>query len=210
VNRRPRSVRSDACAPKTRSCRKAPAGKVPSRSPRPTTGPRCASGRRWRCSSPTWRILKLDRLRLRGSCGAPDEVLLGSNAQNLRKLARLIPAPAPLVPRQSGGGAARASSGRPASVARTRLLQHNRRKADHPRQRAGPLGGQPPRFPPRRPWSLPPNPGARCSQAPAARPPALRAYPRQVPSDPRCRRLDRVFAAATHRAVAAQADHPHA
>ena len=41
------------------------------------------------------RILKLDRLRLRGPCGARDEFLLAATAQNLRKLAKLIPAPAP-------------------------------------------------------------------------------------------------------------------
>jgi hypothetical protein len=41
------------------------------------------------------RILKLDRLRLRGPNGARDEFHLAATAQNLRKLARLIPAPAP-------------------------------------------------------------------------------------------------------------------
>jgi transposase len=39
------------------------------------------------------RILKLDRLRLRGPTGAHDEFLLAATAQNLRKLAKLIPAP---------------------------------------------------------------------------------------------------------------------
>src|SRR5271154_246693 len=39
------------------------------------------------------RILKLDRLRLRGPCGAKDEFLLAATAQNLRKLAKLIPIP---------------------------------------------------------------------------------------------------------------------
>jgi hypothetical protein len=55
--------------------------------------------------SPQWvlfahlkRILKLDRLRLRGPCGARDEFLLAATAQNLRKLAKLIPASAPLAP----------------------------------------------------------------------------------------------------------------
>ena len=38
------------------------------------------------------RILRLDRLRLRGPCGAHDEFLLAATAQNLRKLAKLIPA----------------------------------------------------------------------------------------------------------------------
>ena len=39
------------------------------------------------------RILKLDRLRLRGPNGARDEFHLAATAQNLRKLAKLIPAP---------------------------------------------------------------------------------------------------------------------
>jgi hypothetical protein len=39
------------------------------------------------------RILKLDRLRLRGPCGARDEFLLAATAQSLRKLAKLIPIP---------------------------------------------------------------------------------------------------------------------
>ena len=38
------------------------------------------------------RILRLDRLRLRGPNGAKDEFLLAATAQNLRKLAKLIPA----------------------------------------------------------------------------------------------------------------------
>ena len=42
------------------------------------------------------RILRLDRLRLRGPCGAHDEFLLAATAQNLRKLAKLIPTPQPL------------------------------------------------------------------------------------------------------------------
>ena len=43
------------------------------------------------------RILKLDRLRLRGPCGARDEFLLAATAQNLRKLAKLIPLPPPAM-----------------------------------------------------------------------------------------------------------------
>ena len=39
------------------------------------------------------RILKLNRLRLRGPNGARDEFLLAATAQNLRKLAKLIPPP---------------------------------------------------------------------------------------------------------------------
>ena len=42
------------------------------------------------------RILRLDRLRLRGPSGAKDEFLLAATAQNLRKLAKLIPLPAPV------------------------------------------------------------------------------------------------------------------
>src|SRR6202163_965857 len=41
------------------------------------------------------RILKLDRLRLRGPSGARDEFLLAAAASNLRKLAKLIPMPIP-------------------------------------------------------------------------------------------------------------------
>ena len=41
------------------------------------------------------RILKLDRLRLRGRSGARDEFLLAATAQNLRKLAKRIPSPEP-------------------------------------------------------------------------------------------------------------------
>ena len=42
------------------------------------------------------RILGLDRLRLRGPNGAKDELLLAATAQNLRKLAKLVPLPAPI------------------------------------------------------------------------------------------------------------------
>lgn len=41
------------------------------------------------------RILKLDRLRLRGPNGAKDEFHLAAAAQNLRKLAKIIPVPQP-------------------------------------------------------------------------------------------------------------------
>jgi transposase len=40
------------------------------------------------------RIMKLDRMRLRGPNGAKDEFLLAATAQNLRKLAKLTPMPA--------------------------------------------------------------------------------------------------------------------
>ena len=42
------------------------------------------------------RILRLDRLRLKGPSGAHDEFLLAATVQNLRKLAKLIPMPAPM------------------------------------------------------------------------------------------------------------------
>ena len=42
------------------------------------------------------RILRLDRLRLRGPSGTKDEFLLAATAQNLRKLAKIIPLPAPV------------------------------------------------------------------------------------------------------------------
>ena len=44
------------------------------------------------------RILRLDRLRLRVPNGAHDEFLLAATAQNLRKLAKLIPMSASPVP----------------------------------------------------------------------------------------------------------------
>jgi hypothetical protein len=43
------------------------------------------------------RILKLDRLRLRGPNGARDEFHLAATGQNLRKLAMLIPEPVPIA-----------------------------------------------------------------------------------------------------------------
>ena len=43
------------------------------------------------------RILGLGRLRLRGPCGAKDEFLLAATAQNLRKLAKLLPIPQPVT-----------------------------------------------------------------------------------------------------------------
>ncbi len=38
-------------------------------------------------------ILGFERLRLRGPCGANGEFLLAATAQNLRKLAKTLPAP---------------------------------------------------------------------------------------------------------------------
>jgi hypothetical protein len=47
------------------------------------------------------RILRLDRLRLRGPCGARDEFHLAAAAQNLRKLAKLIRMPVETAPAQA-------------------------------------------------------------------------------------------------------------
>ena len=44
------------------------------------------------------RILRLDRLRLRGPNGARDEFHLAAAAQNLRKLAKLVPMPMQPLP----------------------------------------------------------------------------------------------------------------
>src|SRR3984885_6880926 len=44
------------------------------------------------------RILRLDRLRLRGLSGVRDEVLLTATAQNLRRLVKFLCRPPPLVP----------------------------------------------------------------------------------------------------------------
>ncbi len=41
------------------------------------------------------RILKLDRLRLRGLTGARDEFLLAATAQNLRRIAKWLTSPIP-------------------------------------------------------------------------------------------------------------------
>ncbi len=39
------------------------------------------------------RILGMGRLRLSGPCGANDKILLAATAQNLRKLAKILPVP---------------------------------------------------------------------------------------------------------------------
>jgi hypothetical protein len=44
------------------------------------------------------RILRLNRLRLRGPCGAKDELLLAATAQNLRRLAKLRPMSGQMLP----------------------------------------------------------------------------------------------------------------
>ena len=44
------------------------------------------------------RILKVDRLRLRGLSGAQDEFLLTATAQNLRRMAKYLGTGPPVVP----------------------------------------------------------------------------------------------------------------
>ena len=91
----------DACALKPQYCPKEPARKVPRSI---YEGARdmarqiaaSATSRRQRKKvemlfAHLKRILKLDRLRLRGPNGARDEFLMAATAQNLRKLAKRIP-----------------------------------------------------------------------------------------------------------------------
>jgi transposase len=98
----------DACALKARCCPRVPARKVPrsiheSARDRARAIARSAEGslsHRQRKKvemlfAHLKRILKLDRLRLRGPNGARDEFHLAATAQNLRKLAKLIPIPVP-------------------------------------------------------------------------------------------------------------------
>ncbi|MEA3388111.1 MAG: IS1182 family transposase [Pseudomonadota bacterium] len=99
----------DACELKPRCCPKAPARKVPrsihegardmARDIAKTDA--YVTSRRERKKvemlfAHLKRILRLDRLRLRGPCGARDEFLLAATAQNLRKLAKLVPATSPI------------------------------------------------------------------------------------------------------------------
>ena len=59
---------------------------------------RAANARRSRCDLVYMkRILKLDRLRLRGLSGARDEVLLTATAQNLRRLVKFLCRPPPIA-----------------------------------------------------------------------------------------------------------------
>jgi transposase len=96
----------DACAFKPRCCPKEPARKVPrsiheGARDMARTIAKSREGhvsRRLRKKvemlfAHLKRILKLDRLRLRGPKGARDEFLLAATPQNLRKLAKLIPMP---------------------------------------------------------------------------------------------------------------------
>jgi hypothetical protein len=96
----------DACRLKQRCCPNAPARKVPRSIHEGARDmardiARSAAGRTSRRQrkkiemlfAHLKRILRLDRLRLRGPNGARDEFHLAAAAQNLRKLAKLIPMP---------------------------------------------------------------------------------------------------------------------
>jgi hypothetical protein len=92
----------DACALRPRCCPNTPARKVP-RSIHERARDMARAGRTSRrlrkkvemLFAHLKRILRLDRLRLRGPNGARDEFLLAAAAQNLRKLAKLVPMPQP-------------------------------------------------------------------------------------------------------------------
>jgi transposase len=99
----------DVCRLKPRCCPKEPARKVPrsihegardlARDIAKTDAYRSSRRQRKKVEmlfAHLKRILRLDRLRLRGPCGAHDEFLLAATAQNLRKLAKLITPPTPL------------------------------------------------------------------------------------------------------------------
>ncbi len=62
------------------------------------------------------RILGLGRLRLRGPCGANDEFCLAATAQNLRKLAYLIPMPKSRSQREGHGAPILQFAGHPSSA----------------------------------------------------------------------------------------------
>lgn len=92
----------DACALKPQCCPNAPARKVPrsihegardiARDIAKTDAYQTSRYQRKKVEMPfphLKRILKLDRLRLRGPCGARDEFHLAAIAQNLRKLAKI-------------------------------------------------------------------------------------------------------------------------
>lgn len=96
----------DACSLKPRCCPKEPVRKVPrsihegardmARDIAKTDAYRTSRRERKKVEmlfAHLKRILRLDRLRLRGPCGAHDEFLLAAIAQNLRKLSKLIPIP---------------------------------------------------------------------------------------------------------------------
>ena len=96
----------DACALRPRCCPNTPARKVPRSIHEHARDKAREIARSWQGRTSRRlrkkvemlfahlkRILRLDRLRLRGPNGAHDEFLLAATAQNLRKLAKLIPMP---------------------------------------------------------------------------------------------------------------------
>jgi transposase len=98
----------DACALRQRCCPNTPARKVPRSIHEKARDIARAIAKSWegRASrrqrkkvemlfAHLKRILKLDRLRLRGPNGARDEFVLAATAQNLRKLTKLVPMPQP-------------------------------------------------------------------------------------------------------------------
>src|ERR1700744_2557674 len=97
----------DACALRPRCCPNTPARKVPRSIHEKARDIARAIAKSWEGRTSRRlrkkvemlfahlkRILKLDRLRLRGPNGARDEFTLAATAQNLRKMAKLIPMPA--------------------------------------------------------------------------------------------------------------------
>ena len=98
----------DACALRQRCCPNTPARKVPRSVHEKARDMARAIANSWEGRTSRRlrkkvemlfahlkRILKLDRLRLRGPNGARDEFVLAAAAQNLRKLAKLVPMPQP-------------------------------------------------------------------------------------------------------------------
>ena len=98
----------DVCTLKSRCCPKEPARKVPrslfegardmARRIGQSDAGRASRRQRKKVEmlfAHLKRILRLDRLRLRGPNGARDELLLAATVQNLRKIAKLIPEPTP-------------------------------------------------------------------------------------------------------------------
>ena len=78
------------------------------------------------------RILRLDRLRLRGPNGARDEFLLAATARNLRKLAKLTPPGPQAVPACGDARPPSPRSSPPTAHATglsSRLLQRNRSRS---------------------------------------------------------------------------------
>jgi transposase len=99
----------DACALRPRCCPNTPARKVPRSIHEKARDMARAIAKSWEGRTSRRlrkkvemlfahlkRILKLDRLRLRGPNGAHDEFVLAATAQNLRKLAKLVPMPQPI------------------------------------------------------------------------------------------------------------------